>query len=110
MERWRPASPIGILVAGVLEAARGSASRLAQIGVVRRWMANARRFADQMLGDQGVQDQQNDARDEEEEQERGVEVEFRPEVVALGTARWLCITLFDAVLRQADDGAVGMKM
>ena len=72
------------------------------ITLIGRW---ACRFPVEILGDEGVQDQQNDARNEEEECEWTNIVEFRPVVVPSRPARRFMSQIFgiDAVLRQPND-------
>lgn len=54
-----------------------------------------------MLCDKSVENQENDARDEEKERERGHVIELGPEFIALRTARWYA--LFNLVTCQSDD-------
>lgn len=69
----------------------------------RRRVADPRRLADQVLRDERVQHEQDDARDEEEERERRREVKLGPEVFARRTARRLHIVRLRGVLRQSYD-------
>ena len=75
----------------------------------RRRIAYPRRFSDQMLGNEGIQYQQDDAWNEEEDDERGHVIELGPIFFPLRTARRLALVLVDTVFCQADDWTVQMQ-
>lgn len=71
-------------------------------------IADPHRFSNEVLCDQSVKNEQNDARDEKEERERGDHVEFGPKLFPLRAARGLLVrqVIRLVVFRQADDWTV----
>ncbi len=70
-------------------------------------IADPRRFSDQMLGNERIEDQENDARNEEKQRERGHIVKLGPILGGRGSARRLRVARHDIVLCQAEDWTVG---
>lgn len=71
-----------------------------------RRIADADRLANKMLGNESVQDQKDDARDEKEEGEGCNVVEFRPKLLPLRAARRLTSQFVRLLkFRQSNDGA-----
>lgn len=78
----------------------------------RRWHSGRRRVTDpgrlpnQVLRDERIEHQQNDAGDEEEESKGGSVIELGPEFFPPRPTRWLRIVLLDPVHCQPDDWTV----
>ena len=88
----------------MVESARAARETPVAVVVGRR----TRRFAVQILGDEGVEDEEDEAGNEEEEREGADVVEFGPVVVAPRAARRLRgqVLGVDAVLGQPDHRTV----
>ncbi len=75
---------------------------------IDRWMLvvmcdAAGRLLDQMLRNEDVKNNQNEARDEEEERERYPVIEASPVLGVVGAAGRLCGVRLDSVFRQGDN-------